>query len=81
MAVLPGELCDRLLTLRASLAEDMWNNTVQSPLIRLFNELVGQAKAICPADPILRSIEPATSHDRSRTLRALVDQLLVALDE
>jgi hypothetical protein len=75
------ELCDRLLALRSSLTEERWAGTVQSPVLALFNELVGCAKKLQPADPILRSIEPAKTAVKAATLRTLVDQILVALGE
>ena len=81
MVLSSADLSDHLLTLRASLAEDGWGRPVDRPLIRLFNDLVGCAKKLCPADPIVRAIEPAPPAVRSNTLRALVDQLLLALDE
>jgi hypothetical protein len=63
------------------LAEDRWAKPVQSPLVRLFNELVACAKKLRPTDPIVRSIEAAQPAVGSNTLCALVDQLLIALDE
>ena len=75
------ELCDRLLALRSSLTEERWAGTVQSPVLALFNELVGCAKKLQPADPILRSIDPAKPAVKAATLRTLVDQILVALGE
>jgi hypothetical protein len=73
------ELCDRLLALRSSLTEERWAGTVQSPVLALFNELVVCAKKLEPADPILRSIEPANATVRATTLRTVVDQILIAL--
>jgi hypothetical protein len=47
----------------------------------LFNDLVVCAKKLRPADPILRSIEPAKTELEAATLRTLVDRILVPLGE
>jgi hypothetical protein len=73
------ELCDRLLALRSGLTEARWTRPVQSPVLALFNELVACAKKLQPADPILRSIEPARPVVNALTLVTVIDQVLVAL--
>lgn len=75
------ELCNRLRVFRSGLAEDRWMLTVQPPVLGVFNELASCAKKRQPADPILRAIEPARGRVKPATLCALVDQILIALEE
>jgi hypothetical protein len=61
------------------------------PLARIFNELLKQARRELPEDPVIKGIryfeeasadpEPGGSNAASGTVRALIDQITVALDD
>lgn len=81
MPLASPDIYDRLVALRSSLIQDSWASSVQRPVVSVFNKLAVSAAKLQPDDPILRSIEPVTAEIKPGTLCALIDQILIALDE
>lgn len=91
MALPRHEVAARLAALSRGLGEFPAGVACPWPLGRIFNELLKQARQELPEDPIIKGIryvqevsgdnEPGGSTAASGTVRALIEQIAVALDD